>query len=28
VPVGIGLAAAIVVLGGGWFASRRLTAKS
>jgi hypothetical protein len=28
VPIGIGLAVAIVVLGGSWFASRRLTAKS
>jgi hypothetical protein len=27
-PVGIGLAVAIVVLGGGWLASRRLTASS
>jgi hypothetical protein len=27
-PIGIGLAVAIVVLGGGWLASRRLTAKS
>jgi hypothetical protein len=27
VPIGIGLAAAIVVLGGGWLASRRLTAR-